>query len=297
MNHHSMMLALTYLAESGLAKSGDIAESLKISRKHASVILSRCFRRKFVSRRPYKHGRVRGYVYKLTDKGEEWLLYKASQKKNVDLHDRKPMIEVRKESIYPVSYEMLNLKQNQQTSKDFSLEMGLLTLAMTTVNSYAREHQSLKQQDDLLILLLIKRSSERDFACYLYRMEHEEKLKLLNESQNENTSRQHESFHRGLAQGIERGLELGLKLGIEIGETRTLVRTQGTLDRILLKKISGNSQFNNPRCASDPVHTRAQRRDEEFVGENVYPYCNRWWNFLPTGSGISLPFRGPIRGS
>jgi hypothetical protein len=28
--------------------------------------------------------------------------------------------------------------------------------------------------------------------------------------------------------------------------------------------------------------------------ENVYPYCNRRWNFLPAGSGISLPFRGPI---
>lgn len=98
MNHSIMFLVLTYLAESGPTKSGEVAERLKISCKYASLVLTRCYRRRFVSRRPYKRGRERGYVYQLSDKGAEWLLYKASHK-NGDLHDGTPVIEVEERSI------------------------------------------------------------------------------------------------------------------------------------------------------------------------------------------------------
>lgn len=93
MDHCLIILVLMYLSESGPAPSGEVAESLKFSRKHASALLSRCFRRGFVSRRPYNRGRVRGYIYELAEKGVRWVLYKTSQKSNVGGYDDKPTMK------------------------------------------------------------------------------------------------------------------------------------------------------------------------------------------------------------
>jgi len=127
-----MSLVLVYLAESGPAKSGEVAEglkSLRISCKYASLVLTRCYRRRFVSRRPYKRGRERGYVYQLSDKGAEWLLYKASQK-NGDLHDGKPVAEVEERSIDSPRLVISNSAQVKFEEKD---PFNRALLAATTI--------------------------------------------------------------------------------------------------------------------------------------------------------------------
>ena len=118
MNHSIMFLVLTYLAESGPTKSGEVAERLKISCKYASLVLTRCYRRRFVSRRPYKRGRERGYVYQLSDKGAEWLLYKASHKKEADMHDDKSIMDVEERSIDSPRLVTSNSDQGRFEEKD-----------------------------------------------------------------------------------------------------------------------------------------------------------------------------------
>lgn len=82
MDHGLMLLVLVNLAEVKSGTSREIAENLKIiNPKHVSVLLSRCFRRGLVQRTPYKFGRERGYVYKLSEKGANWILHRASKKK------------------------------------------------------------------------------------------------------------------------------------------------------------------------------------------------------------------------
>jgi len=171
-----MFLVLADLVESGLAKSGEVAASLKskhglnVSPKYASLALGRCYRRGFVSREPYKLGRVRGFIYELADKGAKWMLYKSDQWKNVDQSDRKPTIEVGKESIHPPSVNVLNQNQQIPGHKDFmSMEVRL---SLPVVYSLLRANQSLKQKcdsseesDDLTFLALLKARSDRD-ACF-----------------------------------------------------------------------------------------------------------------------------------
>lgn len=61
MNHCLMFLALGYLVEYGPATSADFAgKYVDLSREHASMVLSRCHRRGFVSRQPYKRARTFG---------------------------------------------------------------------------------------------------------------------------------------------------------------------------------------------------------------------------------------------
>jgi len=79
-DHHSTILVLGCLLESGSCESGEISASLGfLDQKHVSMILLRCFRRGLVSRRPFKRGRVRGHVYEMTEKGAQWLLHKAQK--------------------------------------------------------------------------------------------------------------------------------------------------------------------------------------------------------------------------
>lgn len=322
MDHCVMFLILVYLAESGPAKSGEIAEglkSLRISREYASLVLTRCYRRRFVSRCPYKRGRERGYVYQLSDKGAEWLVYKASHKKDTDLHDREPVIEVDEKSIHPPSLVPLNPIQNQQRKRDFIPIEPLLAEYATQI---AGKYYSMKQKFDLAVHTLVKVSRERDFACWLYLMEHEEKLKLLEKTKHEKTAGSHECFHRGRHQKIKfepsvkyqhekvdrlyeaplkgrhQGIRFGLKLGIPIGEFRQLLRIQNTLAEFLLKKMSGSFQSTIPDSHSKTeqassrgklvssllqVRLSRKRKDENLVDDNVYPYCNSWWNSLPSG--------------
>lgn len=100
---------MAYLAESGRAESGEVAEALRsFSRKSASMVFLRCFRRGFVSREAFKRGRVRRYIYELTDKGAKWLLYKASQMRDADQRGLKPRIEVGDKSTHLAKFQCLN---------------------------------------------------------------------------------------------------------------------------------------------------------------------------------------------
>lgn len=81
--HRMIFLVLVHLAEVRSAESGEVAGRLGFNRRYVSVVLCRCFRRGFVSRKPYKRGRERGYVYGLTGKGAQWILHRSSIKETV----------------------------------------------------------------------------------------------------------------------------------------------------------------------------------------------------------------------
>jgi len=106
MDHGVMLLVLAFLAESGPAESRKVAEAHTfLSPKYVSLVLTRCYRRGFVSRRPFKRGRVRGYVNELTDEGAEWIMYKASGKEKRALYEsQKTIVHERvRQPIYIVS--------------------------------------------------------------------------------------------------------------------------------------------------------------------------------------------------
>jgi hypothetical protein len=102
MDHVSMMLVLSYLAEVDSAKSGEVAEHVNLTLPHVSLLLGRCWKRRLVDRTAYKRGRVRGFIYKLTERGADWLLYKASSKK---------------EASSPAQPETETSRTNSETSK------------------------------------------------------------------------------------------------------------------------------------------------------------------------------------
>jgi len=107
MDHSVMFLVLCYLAESGPAKNREIAESLQLELKHASMVLLRCFRRGLVDKHSYRYGKERGYIYSLTDKGAEWMLYKAS-KKEKDTRCYGPQKEIVNERVQQPIFIVLN---------------------------------------------------------------------------------------------------------------------------------------------------------------------------------------------
>ena len=254
MDHCRMTIALAYLA-GGPATSGDFArahdESLEISRKHASTLFSRCYRRGFVSRQPYKSGRVRGFVYQLTNRGAKWMFYKSSQSEKVDLNDRKSTMEVGKESIHPPNVNVL--KQNPQVParRDFmSMKVELsLPVAYEFLRAYPSLGQrcdSLEQSYDFAMVVFTKRRSEIDCACYMCRQEWAKKLAHVrfekNQHQEESKTRPQleppvtARVEERLLESYFRGSSHGLKLGIEIGRGREIASITNLLIGIALKK-------------------------------------------------------------
>ncbi len=75
-DHDWMFLALCRLAESETATSREVAEGLGVSghAKYISLVLPVFKDGQQLARAPYKSGRLHGYVYKLTNKGAEWVL-------------------------------------------------------------------------------------------------------------------------------------------------------------------------------------------------------------------------------
>lgn len=100
-----MLIVLAHFAEVGSAESGEIADKLRFNRKYVSLVLCRCFRRGFVSRTAYRRGRERGYVYKLTEKGAQWILRKSSSKETVPVVPPKPEKEFVKVPVPVIVYE------------------------------------------------------------------------------------------------------------------------------------------------------------------------------------------------
>jgi len=270
-----MFLVLTYLVEHRPAKSGEVAEGLGfISPKYASLVLTRCYRRGFVSRQPYKRGRERGYAYELTDKGTEWILYKVDQRgkaRQHDQNDRKPRIEV-EESTGSPRVEMLTLKQNQKDDRDFtSLEVRLPTLAAC---AHERAYRSLKQQYVWAIVAFEKCSSERDLACYLCSKKWEEKLEASEKSRHREATPSIESLHEPCSSTYERALEYfnkgwhhgfycGLRFGEAFGRWRERRECLAELAEAALKKktraLTGNRSLQEGKNQS----LRFQKRDAQ----------------------------------
>lgn len=78
MDHVAMIEVLDCLAEVDSGGTAEIAERVNRSRDYVSLLLGRCWKRGFVKRTAYKRGRVRGFTYKLSERGADWLSYKAS---------------------------------------------------------------------------------------------------------------------------------------------------------------------------------------------------------------------------
>lgn len=250
MDHRSMILVLGYLAESGSVKSGEVAEGLRLKPKHASMVLLRCSRRGFVSKRPYKCGRVHGYIYEFTDKGAKWLLYKASQKKKADLDENKFSIEVASKSIQSPSLDFSKVNQNHQSKKDLTLLEEIIPLStMILAVDNAPKFQSTQQTSGILaVLILEKISRERDEATYLYLKERARNRELLERNHHNNTGLPVKPLHYDknvknyeMNTVWSAGFEVGIKLGIEIGASNQLVQTQNTRNKILLKRMLGAS--------------------------------------------------------
>ena len=76
-------IVLQCVRELGVATSKQIAtklRSLGVSHKNAAMTLLNCFRQRLLEREEFKRGRVRGFAYILTERGEKRLAYYTMQK-------------------------------------------------------------------------------------------------------------------------------------------------------------------------------------------------------------------------
>ena len=314
-----MVLVLTYLSECGSARSRDVAQKLPfISPKYASLVLTRCSRRGFVSRQPYKQGREHGYVYKLTNKGAEWILYKFSQKRT---HYRKPPKQVGNEDVPVQNVMILEPNGTRQENEAFTFLKNELSL-VASLNLYSNACQSQKQQFNVQkerdfwgTLALIRLSRDNDAIRHLCR-EHLSKSSGRNQKEKAATSsgslrgswstapetkpgfesRSVKFFQRGQLQGLKHGL----KLGIAIGETRQLKRDQNALLTILNKKFRSRN-FNNTHITTLPMASAKTPKIEKptkvtskpaSTPQNIavkepgedkddWTEMNCWWRHLP----------------
>ena len=332
MNHSIMLLVLTYLAESGPAKSGEVVEglkSLRISGKYASLVLTRCYRQRFVSRRPYKRGRERGYVYQLSDKGAEWLLYKASHKKEADIHDRKPVAEIEERSIDSPRLVVSNSAQVKFEEKD-SFNRALL--AATTIKlcdvvlnlsdapetlNWARagkvywqlEYQKLVPHLPIYMVMAINSMLSESSApikrqktilditfAFLAKERREDAEYLLYRLEQERGEK--ERYKRlyeeknSKCEVLERELERARGFSEDLKLGRQIGKLEAEAEEIVShgKLISSLLQ--------DRL-SRKQRDEEMFSARLACHYINnRWWDILSPSSNIPLPsVRGSARGA
>lgn len=276
MNHYSMALVLGYLAESGSVKSGEVAERLGLKLKHASMVLLRCFRRGFASRRRYKRGKVHGYVYQLTDKGAEWLLYKASQNKNANLHNRKSIMEVSCPPNPAVSHQIAKPKPQysfERQIKDLVWDYAIAKHAFQNVPSQENPKSNIivsKCDSEMSVFLLNKKERNKRINCEGLLKEtlavNQELIRIIIRLLAEHRSSKDSE--------LERSLE----------------RTERMADRIRLERkiVSSVLKERLARVQMNKEHSHAIR----------FRRCinNRWWDLLPPGSNRPLPpVRGPAR--
>jgi len=79
---------LECVQEFGEGTSGQISTKLKpfgVKDKNVSMTLLKCKQQGLLERTPYKHGRVRGYLYMLTERGRKRLLYYILKEGKVNL--------------------------------------------------------------------------------------------------------------------------------------------------------------------------------------------------------------------
>lgn len=299
-----MFLVLVYLAESESATSGEVAEVFPfISREYASLLLGRCYDRGLVSRTSYKHGRVHGYIYKLNEKGAEWILHKSSQWKISEERERMLEREVGKESVTLSSRaEHVPAEPHISNVRDFSsTEIHLL---LWVVNELLSKYQSLKRQcdlSDILQILAISRISERQNAAdYLLLqmlqrdLEHSEGQRLETAPSRVHSS---EFGSEMLSHVYERGLINGLefaKLGNKYLHMAVQLNTK--LTEILIQRNSGKSSIyglpvplvpirslkssSEDVCLTSPVSKNAIVAGSGHWEADDWSDFNCWWRHL-----------------
>lgn len=284
-------------------------------------MLTRCYRRGFVSRQPYKQGRGHGYVYRLTNKGAEWILYKFSQKRP---HHRKPPQQVRKEGNPVHNVMVLEPNRTRQENEALTLLKKRLSIlaSSTRFNLYSDLCQSQKQQPnaseerDFWVVLAMRKLIRHNEATRYLRWEYLNRSSDRNQKEKAVTSsgssrgswstasetrprfesRPVESFQRGQLQGLKHALELG----IPIGETRQLKRDQDQLLTILEKKFRSRN-FNNTHTTTLPTASAKTSKIEKPTEATSKPVStpqniaveepkedwddwtemNSWWRHLP----------------
>lgn len=198
MNHVSMMLVLSYLAEVDSAKSGEVAEHVNLSRDHVSLLLGRCWKRRLVDRTAYKLGRVRGFIYKLTERGADWLLYKASSKKETpspaqpetettrtnsetakvkrEIVIAKPVADKSSNKIIPWSLGYVFRQQAAQRTTPFPVIIpGRLSEEDFHSLASKFEHKNEKEVELLVRLLKEKEKTIPDLLRYIFELERRSK--------------------------------------------------------------------------------------------------------------------------
>ena len=316
-----MFLILAHLAECRLATSRDVTQQLSfISPKYASLALTRCYRRGFVSRQPYKRGREHGYIYKLTNKGAEWVLYKHSQMTKEDQRDKKPQKHVGNKGIPVQNVMILKPDGNRQKDNAFTflkigLKLAFLNLCYNLYQSQKQQHNALRERDFYGILALIRWSRNDDAIRYLW-WEHLKKSSGRN--QKEKTAASLESLRRPWSTASEtrprfesrpveffqrgqlQGLKYGLELGMAIGETRQLMQDQNALLTILKKEFRSPSLNNAYVTTLQTVSTETSKIqkpteatsksaftpqnitvEESRENEDDWAEMNYWWQNLP----------------
>jgi DNA-binding MarR family transcriptional regulator len=266
-----MLLVLGCLAELKSAESGRIADELGLNRKHVSVMISRCHSRGFVSGKPFKRGRIRGFVYKLTDEGINWMRLKA-QEKNVGSSqpltpgtggsDRKSKPKM----VLPTTIP----DRTPQDSTDSVLPYLSADCALQTADAYRRAYEQLKErQNDLYLAcaLLVRRLSEVGFVLCKYMEEHDMNLKTSTTSQSEKAGSMNRSLHSDTSQ---------FRLGYAKGRTEAWMEANQTA---MLKLLERSEREQKTRAlgeqAQNPNDTKQLQQDEDWERFN-----SLWWKHL-----------------
>lgn len=271
MDHRLMFLVLTYLAEVDSAESREVAEKLKIKPKHASVLLSRCSRRKLVSRKPYKRGREHGYVYTLNENGANWILHKASKWKTDVPAPSKPVTKA-----IPKRPIIILRQPIQPMSRDSDYEM-LRDLASAYAIIKHTKQVSLKTRLPAASPLLMKKHEE-DISYMAYKLHDEQKKRQKNEYLLKETLKSNQELIRMClhfymaAQKFEptRHLRFGCSFG---------------------KLEMAAEQLASTKIASMLQERLASKWDAGERSHNIASVCNamdHWWNTLPSTSGGSF---------
>lgn len=273
------MLVLYYVSESGSAASKEVAEGLGISPKHAGMTLLRCFRRGFLSRQPYKRRRARSYVYEITDRGVEWLEYKASHRRDQGHNGIKPALDIGNEVFNTPRFQPLLLEKKHRTNRGYQPNRQLLTINSLLIHSYdwIQRYKSLKNSLNCAIYLINNLNTE--LAClslqYLYLKRKFERL--------ENGQHRERRLSSDSHQGIwNRKGEIGsylLKVGIRIGKEGEQFRTKIKENWANFKKAQ-----NSGMSISEPVKLASKEPFSRFSRN-----FNDWWNNLSVSSGSVIP--------
>jgi DNA-binding MarR family transcriptional regulator len=268
-----MLLVLVHLVEVGSGESREIAETLKINPKYVSVLLGRCKRRGFVEREPYKRGRERGFVYRLSEKGAEWLLHKASVKKPELPVPPEPQTKV---ILKPV---LIGLQPPEPSFSEKILEFAKECAFIDNLNPR-------RQQTEFLASLFLLKQRHREERARA--RENGLLLWLLNK---ENRQNEYGKFVAQMLQGNQKMIEMLFRYSIKEKST-SLYYSKSRRSSITLKTATEPSvsikRISRPlreRSASQEV-TKLIWRQLFNIRAAYLSHMDRWWDTLEVFSRV-----------